>query len=518
MTSSVGKLHVIGTTPAENAPWLGTVKQGTGSCVFLNQKSTGAPAGKIHALTCAHVIANAHPSSGVTFSLANSDDRYPAKVLGSRKAADTAILEMDTSPELMKAIKPLELGKDRDLRHDDELTAVGFSLGFPHAKATPMKLEWRNRTNGLLELDGGANPGMSGGAVLRDDKVVGLVRSKVGGSEGMTFATPASHMLPMVQSVAAHKHEDLGHRELPFSMVVNNKDYMDFRDLSEHGEGILAHSVKDAALAEGDVLLQVRDPHDKAMRAISYSGSVRAGKGDTLLSLGDVIQQLPHGQQAEFLAVSPGDRNKAPRSIFVSTERRPEMRDLSQASETFGLYATEVPRAQLEPVLLSATAVDTDKKPPDSVMMVGSIYPGSYLRQHSPLGSGQVIRSLNGRAVQTLDEYREALSAPVEHNGEDYVHLETVCGQGCRFETAVRLQNLRDEIPLVRSLGVSVADQWAGGLAVRGAESPLMEVTEMAASGAGMDDDSSSEASAASSASARSEIPPAFKVLLQGRD
>ena len=467
--NSVGKLHVVARGQHQNSgPWANDVKEGTGTCVFTERLGDG----KYLALTCAHVVENAHPSLGVKVSVGNHESRHEATVLGINREADAAVVEVNLPQEA--TVSTASLGDDRLLAPGDGMTALGYSLGYPHAKKLPVNLEWRNRTNGLLELDAAANPGMSGGAVLKDGKVVGLIRSKLGNAEGMTFATPASHVQRLLDGVRdKQSNVDLS---LPFKMVINNSDYMDFHEISDHGEGVLAHSVKDPGLSEGDIVLQVKDPYDQKFKPITYNGNVRVASGTRvtkkvdapivgkletdLMSISDILQQVPYNSPAEFKVITPTDKNKKPRTVLINPSGSTKSLD-RPPSESFGMYVKEMP-AKDAPVFVTRALTAPDQGPITTLLVVENTYPGSFLKINSPIGPGHIVRTVNDRRVNTIDDYREALSNPLMVNGQSYVQLGTICGEGCQFNTAVRLDKLKQEIPLIQSLGLNVNQRWDG--------------------------------------------------------
>ena len=465
--SVVGKLHVVATKVDKTAPWNGSVQEGTGSCVFVNLEpgpsltkklAEGSPGTPLFAVTCAHVVQDAHPTMGVSLSLGEDETRYPVHVLGSRETVDMAVLAIPQTDGLLSRARTVDLGDDRSLRNGDELEALGYSLGFPHAKRLPMRLEWRNRTNGMLEMDSGANPGMSGGAVLKDKKLVGLVQSKLAKAEGLTFVRPASHLRPLLEATAQNEIEGIAHRDVPFNLVQNSRDYMDFKGIE--GEGVVAQAVRDPALTEGDVVLAIRDPYTGKFSDISFQGNVRSG--EALLAISDVIQQLPHGAPLELRVVSPSDNNKTARDVAIEPKGHAPP-DLA-SNETFGLFAVEVSRSELPLVLQSE--LGRGETVGSRAVVVGSVYPGSIFKRNSAVSSGHLVSRVNGKPVGTMDDYRSALRDFAKQGGEEFVHIETVCGQGCRSEAVARVENLRSELPLIKSLGVHVGPEWARGGAV----------------------------------------------------
>ena len=538
---TVAKLHVTGrAVPDEKSPWLmHQSPEGTGSCVFVN--IPGANPDKFYAITCAHVIANAHPKLGVMLSFDDDDGvQFPVHVLGLQKQADTAILEIQ-NPIISKArngparvglrdrIKTVPLGKDRLLKTQNEVRAIGFSLGFSHAQDTVMKVSHRNKTKGLIQLEGSANPGMSGGAVLKDGELVGIIRAKIG--EGVAFATPISHAMPLMQCVKKDCIDDMQLREMPFNLVVNNQDFMDFANLQNHGQGVVAQSVRHAILQsgemkEGDVVLKISDPYTSKMSAIDFKGGVHTSDGSTLSVL-DILQQIPPDQPAEFTVISPSDMNPVPRVVKIKP--RPSVSDEmdDDKCENVGFLAQEIDSRQLSDSLqaLYGNHNITKKvvKPnisrmPARAVVVWATYPGSHFHHSTALSKGQLILEVNDQSVENIEQYRAALFSPLTKNDSEFISIRHVCGLACLSNSVAYLDTLKRELPLIQSMGVRVAED-VFNRPIDTAEMPPQKslIPIPSTDNDDMVDDTSeiSMVSLAESTTPASEGPPAYKILLE---
>jgi S1-C subfamily serine protease len=543
---TVGKLHVTGRArPDDKSPWLmHQSPEGTGSCVFVDMP--GANPDKIYAITCAHVVANAHPKLGVMLSFDDDDGvKFPVHVLGLQKQADTAILEVQ-NPTITKArrgppkkslrerISKIPLGKDRLLKTQNEVRAIGFSLGFSHAQDSLMKVSHRNKSKGLIQLEGSANPGMSGGAVLKGGELVGIIRAKTG--EGIAFATPISHAMPLMQCVKKDCVNDMQLREMPFNLVVNNQDFMDFANLHSHGQGVVAQSLKHAVLQtgdmkEGDIVLKIRDPYTSKMSPIDFKGGVHTADGSTLSVL-DILQQIPPDQAAEFTVISPSDMNPVPR--IVKIQPRPSVSgDLDDTkTEHVGFLAQEIDSRQLGESLQALYTNQTISKKmvkpttsrmPARAVVVSATYPGSHFHQNTALSKGQLILEVNEQPIETIAQYRAALLSPVSKNGSDFVSIRHVCGQACVSNSVAYLDTLKRELPLIQSLGVRVAEDVFDSPAEQDIAETFPPKSVFQAPTKEEDDhdveaDAPSEISMeslAESASLASAGPPAYKILLE---
>ncbi len=154
-----------------------------------------------------YVVTNhhvAHKADEIEITFEN-EKKYKAKVIGSDKRTDIALLKIDTKD---KFDKWLEFTTDAP-RVGDWVLAVGnpFGLGGT-VTAGIVSAQGRDIGSGpydFLQIDAAVNRGNSGGpAVNLDGKVVGVntaIYSPSGGSVGIAFAIPAATAMDVVQKL-----------------------------------------------------------------------------------------------------------------------------------------------------------------------------------------------------------------------------------------------------------------------------------------------------------------------------
>lgn len=209
-------------------------------------------------LTNHHVVADADEVQ-VRFS----DRRfYDAKVIGSDKASDVALIKIDAT-----GLTPVEIGESKRLKVGEWVLAIGSPFGFDHTvtagivSAKGRSLPSENYVP-FIQTDVAINPGNSGGPLFDlDGKVVGInsqIYSRTGGFMGLSFAIPIELAMNVADQLRDTGRVSRGY----LGVLIQDVD----RDLAEsfgmaqpHGalvSRVMPDSPADAAgLEVGDVIL-----------------------------------------------------------------------------------------------------------------------------------------------------------------------------------------------------------------------------------------------------------------------
>ena len=158
-----------------------------------------------------HIVTNFHVIEGadeieVSFS---SGEEMSAKVVGSDRSTDTAVLKVDAES---RALRPLPLGDSDRLQVGDEVVAIGNPLGYERtmtagivsALGRVIEAPDRFAIDEVIQTDAPINSGNSGGPLLNAaGRVVGvntqIATGGAGGNIGIGFAVPIN----TVRDVAA---------------------------------------------------------------------------------------------------------------------------------------------------------------------------------------------------------------------------------------------------------------------------------------------------------------------------
>jgi S1-C subfamily serine protease len=161
------------------------------------------------------ILTNAHVVSDATFIQVRrygEPGRVPARVLHVSDEADLALLTVD-EPGFFDAIPPLELGGLPELRQ--EILVLGFPMGGDTLSVTRgvvSRIESQSYVHADVELlagqiDSAVNPGNSGGPVLGEDKVVGVVMQAAKEADKIAYMVPTPVVERFLADVADGRYD-----------------------------------------------------------------------------------------------------------------------------------------------------------------------------------------------------------------------------------------------------------------------------------------------------------------------
>ncbi len=161
------------------------------------------------------ILTNAHVVSDATFLQVRrygESERVPARVLYASNEADLALLTVD-QPGFFDPIPPLDLGSLPELRQ--EILVLGFPLGGDTLSVTRgvvSRIESQTYVHSSAELlagqiDSAVNPGNSGGPVLGDGKVVGVVMQVASGADKIAYMVPTPVVEHFLADVADGRYD-----------------------------------------------------------------------------------------------------------------------------------------------------------------------------------------------------------------------------------------------------------------------------------------------------------------------
>ena len=194
-----GVVNVTSTTLERNF-WFDVIpRRGVGSGVVIDRK------GRI--VTNFHVVQEA---SRIEVTLYDKSS-YEAKVLGTDRFNDLAILEIDCPAE---SLHPIKLGSSDNLKVGQKVLAIGNPFGFEHTLTTGIisSLGRSLKTDSgvienVIQSDAAINPGNSGGPLLNTrGEIIGIntaIYSRSGESAGIGFAVPVNMLRRIVPDLVS---------------------------------------------------------------------------------------------------------------------------------------------------------------------------------------------------------------------------------------------------------------------------------------------------------------------------
>lgn len=211
-------------------------------------------------LTNAHVVEGADE---VTVKLTDKRE-FKAKVLGSDKTSDVAVLKIDA-----KNLPVVTNGSAANTRVGDWVLAIGSPFGFENsATAGIVSAKSRSLPDGsyvpFIQTDVAVNPGNSGGPLFNmAGEVIGInsqIYSRNGGYQGLSFAIPIEVAMNIEQQIVKFGKVQRG--RLGVSIQEINQSLAESFGLKKNAGALIGSVEKDspaakAGLEPGDVILSI---------------------------------------------------------------------------------------------------------------------------------------------------------------------------------------------------------------------------------------------------------------------
>jgi serine protease Do len=401
VSPSVVQILVTGYGPLEEADRSST------AVIIGRQRAIGSgfvidPSGYI--VTNAHVVNGAQRvrvvlplmtnENSVTAALSTRSNIVPARVVGVARDIDLALLKIDGIK-----LPALPVASYRNLRQGEIVFAFGSPEGLRNTVTMGVISAVARQTDldspmVYVQTDAPINPGNSGGPLVNvNGEVVGVntfILSQSGGNEGLGFAIPCS-----VVNVAYKQLREFGHLHK-----------------TEIGIGIQTITPSLAAAlklprAYGVIISDVKPGSSAVAAGIQI--------GDVLLSVdGRSAENLPF-VGLQFLSRDTGEkvhleilRGKEQLAFDVKVMEPP--RDMDQIAALADPEKSLVPALGILGVEITekVAAMAPDLRDPFGILVAARAAGASI---EVPLTPGDVIRTLNGEPMTTLDRLRNALKA-----------------------------------------------------------------------------------------------------------
>lgn len=216
-----------------------------------------------------YILTNEHVVSGadkVQVTVSNYDDPFPAKVVGTDKELDLAILKIDAP----KPLPTVRLGDSDRTRVGEWVVAIGNPYGLDHtvtvgvvsAKGRPVPVQDRIYKN-LLQTDAAINPGNSGGPLLNlRGEVIGINTAVNAQGQGLGFAIPINTATEVMDSLRTEGK--IIRPWLGVSILDVTADLQQYFKLPDRRGAVVGAVVNDSPAAKvglrvGDVIRKVDD-------------------------------------------------------------------------------------------------------------------------------------------------------------------------------------------------------------------------------------------------------------------
>ncbi len=342
---------------------------------------------------------------------------YPAKVVGTDRETDIAVLKIEISHPLPYA----KLGNSDSMQVGDWVLAIGSPFGLKSTvTAGIVSAKGRNivpfrQFQSFIQTDAAINPGNSGGPLVDlEGQVIGIntaIYTETSGYQGVGFAMPSNIVAQVFNQLVSPAHKvERGSIGITFSAEPSPA----VSRMYGGGKGIVVQDVtpggpaSQAGLKSGDAIISV--------------GGKSVTTGDELVAEvsshhpGDKLKigYLRNGKQEEAV-VTVADRQK----IFGAQLGMNEEENEQQAPKEgkLGITVKPVPDALAKHLNIK----------PNQGLMVAEVKPGGFA-DSIQLGRGDVILEINRQPIDGLATFAKIESGL--KSGQDVVFVVRQPGQG----------------------------------------------------------------------------------------
>ena len=357
-------------------------QQGMGSGVIVDKDGT--------ILTNNHVVEGADE---IRVSFSDRRDELNAKIVGTDKATDIAVLKLENPPE---DLKPVPIGDSDKIRLGEPVVAIGNPFGLS-SSVTYGIVSAKGRANvGLadyedfIQTDAAINPGNSGGALLNmEGELIGIntaILSRSGGYQGIGFAIPSKMAQSVMQKLLTTGEVRRGH--LGIYIQTLSSELAEAFNLPKDTKGVVVSRVQEdspaqrSGLQQGDVITK-------------FEGE----EVETANDLRNVVAQQSPGSRVDVTVVREGE------------EKTIEVELGSLGGGTDGKLEFER-QGMLQGLVLGS--IDSEAREqfdiPEGIehgLVVSNIKRGSPAAR-TGLRPGDVILEVNRNKVRSIDQFQEA--------------------------------------------------------------------------------------------------------------
>ncbi len=329
-----------------------------------------------------HVVEN---STKITVTLPNDKNEYEAKLIGTDKDSDLAVIKIDA-----QNLEPIKLGNSDNLKVGDVVFAVGnpFGVGETVTQGIVSALNKNhvgiNQYENFIQTDASINPGNSGGALVDSrGAMVGInaaILSRSGGNNGIGFAIPVSMVKRVVTSLVDNGRVERGYLGVTISDLNSQ-----LSSLYKHKKGAVVINVEHNSPAQkygfkrGDLVYKI-------------NGKSIDGADD----LKQIVASIKPSQNTTF---------------YIERDKKDKKIDVVLGSRDSFIMGESLDRV-LGGMKLSALRKDTIQKfrlPADSSgVLIEDVYPRSKA-ERAGFQAGDVIIQIENSAISNISDLKSVL-------------------------------------------------------------------------------------------------------------
>ena len=342
---------------------------------------------------------------------------YPAKVIGTDRETDLAVIKIEVNHPLPAA----KLGNSDSMQVGDWVLAIGSPFGLKSTvTAGIISAKGRNIVPGrqfqsFIQTDAAINPGNSGGPLVdMEGEVIGIntaIYTESSGYQGVGFAMPSNTIAQVFNQLVSPAHKvERGSIGITFSAETSPA----VTRMYGGGKGIVVQDVTPGGPAAQAGI--------KGGDAITSVGGKAVTTGDELVSEvsahhpGDKLKigYLRNGKQ-EDVTVTVADRQKLFGAQLGTNEEENE--EQAPKEGKLGITVKPVPAAAAKRLNLQ----------PNQGVLVLDVKAGSFA-DSVQIGRGDVILEINRQPISDPDAFAKIESGL--KSGQDVVFVVRQAGQG----------------------------------------------------------------------------------------
>jgi len=401
VSPSVVQIMVTGYGPVEST------ERGNTALTLGRQRAIGSgfvidPTGYI--VTNAHVVSGAQrvqvvvpegpPDGSLNAVLSTRTNILPARVVGVAREIDLALLKIDNVK-----LTALPLGLYRNIRQGELVLAFGSPEGLRNTVTLGVVSSVARQIDpdspmAYIQTDAPINPGNSGGPLVNaDGEVIGIntfILSQSGGNEGLGFAIPGS-----IVNVAYQQLRKFGHTH-------RAQVGIGLQSISP----VLAAAMKlprSYGVIVSDVL-----PNSPAMAAGLHVGdlllTVDGRLADSVPYVSFRLMSVDAGAKVHLEVLRDNQKLAFDVSVLETPHEMDQIASLADPEKNLvrplGIIGVEIDQ--------KIAAMTSDLRDPFGILVVAR---SNEATGDIPLAAADVIRTLNGQPMTTLERLRAALKS-----------------------------------------------------------------------------------------------------------
>ncbi len=394
-----------------------------------------------HILTNSHVVIN---SNKIFIEIPFlSSEKKEVKVINLCNDLDIALLKTvdyknDEFFDLYDkdAIYDLKIGID--------VYAIGFPLGQNHLKVTKGIIS--GRQNSLIQIDSAINPGNSGGPLLHNNKVIGINTSGIIFANNIGYATPISYY-HIIKDLLYNKQTNIIKRPFLGLTYQNSTQELIYLNSKKCESGIIVQEVFDKSpisftnIKQGDIISSFNNIK------IDNFGAFDKFWFNEKMKLQDILLTI---ENDSIINIEYWRKNKLYKKNFKYQEFELEIRNKYPLYENIkidyeifgGLIIMELTNNHLSQIfnklsfrdILNKNTSNTEsnilkfsnnKNKVQKKLIITHIFQNSYIYNLDIINEFDIIKSVNNKETNTLDEYRKNIKNTIKLDGKKFIKIST---------------------------------------------------------------------------------------------